>query len=87
LNPLLASNGRFGARGVALKSAIVGGTVLCGWLATRHRSPAPAAIANFSMAGVYGAVALHNARLKVSRTRSMGTLREKRMVVIHASSR
>jgi len=37
LNPLLAFNGRFGVKGVALKSAIVGGAALCGWLAqVRH---------------------------------------------------
>ena len=64
-NPLLASsNGRFGARGIEIKSAIVAASVLTGWLATRHHSRAIPAIANCGMAGVYGAIALHNSKVR-----------------------
>jgi hypothetical protein len=64
-NPLLASsNGRFGVRGIEIKSAIVAGSLIGGWIVTRRHSPKPAAISNFGMAGVYGAIALHNSRLR-----------------------
>lgn len=63
-NPLLAgSDGRFGARGVALKSAIVGGTLAAGYIFHR-RHPAISAAANAGMAAVTGVTAIHNARLK-----------------------
>jgi len=63
-NPLLATNGRFGARGIEIKSAIVAASVLTGWLVTRHHSRAIPAIANCGMAGVYGAIALHNSKVR-----------------------
>ena len=65
LNPALRSpDQRFGARGIEIKSGIVAGTLLTGWLATRKHSRAPAVVANFATAAVYGATALHNTKVK-----------------------
>ncbi|MBK7928347.1 MAG: hypothetical protein IPJ98_12890 [Bryobacterales bacterium] len=65
LNPALRSaDGRFGARGVAIKSLVTGSSLAGQWFLVR-RSPqaAPyAAVANFGMAGVFSAAALHNSR-------------------------
>lgn len=64
-NPALRSpGGTFGARGIAIKSAIVGASAGIGWLVSRHHSRAIPAIANCGMAGVYGAIALHNSKVK-----------------------
>lgn len=65
-NPLLAnSQGRFGVKGVAIKGAIVGG-----WIGIQHllnrrkgRHDKKFAIANFSMAGGFGVIAIHNYKL------------------------
>jgi hypothetical protein len=55
LNPLLAgANGQFGAKGIAIKSAITGGAVLGQWLFARknQRHAKIATVANFGMAGL-----------------------------------
>jgi len=69
LNPALRSaDGRFGARGVAIKSLVTGSSLAGQWFLVR-RSPqaAPyAAVANFGMAGVFTAAAVHNARNKAA---------------------
>jgi hypothetical protein len=63
LNPVLAgSNGRFGARGLAVKSLITGGAI-GGQLFLVRRNPEAskaAAIANFGMSGMFAAAAAHN---------------------------
>jgi len=64
-NSILRSpNGTFGARGVAIKSGIVGGAALAGWLVMRkHPAWTPAVtLANFGMAATTGAIAERNMR-------------------------
>lgn len=64
-NPALRSpGGTFGARGIEIKLAIVAGSTAIGWLVTRHHSRAIPAIANCGMAGVYGAIALRNSKVR-----------------------
>lgn len=63
LNPVLrGSDGRFGARGAAFKSALTGGAMLGQFLLIRKNpNAAPyAAISNFGMAGVFTSAAIHN---------------------------
>jgi hypothetical protein len=63
LNPLLANaQGRFGARGIAVKALITGGALGLQWLMMRNNPAADryAAIANFGMAGLFTSAALHN---------------------------
>jgi hypothetical protein len=65
LNPLLrTSNGRFGARGIEIKSAIVGASIVCQWLGLRHhpRMAKSLSILNLSVAGVTAGAAAHNMR-------------------------
>jgi len=65
LNPLLrGAQGTFGARGLALKSALVGGSTLAGWIIARHRHPEVAAVANFGMAATFGITAWRNTRVQ-----------------------
>jgi len=62
-NPLLRGpDGRFGSRGVAIKSALTGGALASQFfLMRRHPYAAPyAATANFGMAGMFTSVAIHN---------------------------
>ncbi len=64
LNPLLRSaDGRFHARGVAIKAAITGGAVAAQWLMLRNNSKAGkyAAAANFAAASLFAGVAARNA--------------------------
>jgi len=63
LNPMLrSSNGRFGARGIAVKSAIVGGALGAQWLLLRKNPKASgyAAGANFAMAAATSAAVARN---------------------------
>ncbi len=65
LNPLLqGANGRFGARSIEIKSALVGAGVAFQWLALRHHHKASKAlsIANFAAAGATTGAAVHNLR-------------------------
>ena len=63
LNPTLRGpDGRFGGRGIAVKS-LVTGTALAGQYFLVKRAPESgryATIANFGMAGVFSAAAIHN---------------------------
>src|SRR5271166_2491727 len=62
-NSLLAGqDGRFGAKGALLKSAIVGGVMSAEWLVTRkaHRSRKLFSILNFGSATGIGALAVRN---------------------------
>ncbi len=62
-NPVLRGpDGRFGARGVAIKSALTGGALVSQFfLVRRNPHAAPyAAFANFGMAGVFTSVTVHN---------------------------
>lgn len=64
LNPALrGADGRFGGRGVAVKSLVTGSAMAGQWLLIRRapESGRYAAIANFGMAGVFSAAAIHNA--------------------------
>jgi hypothetical protein len=65
LNPLLAGHdGRFGRKGIAIKSAITGGVIGAQWLLLR-KNPASAkyaAVANFGMSSVLTGAAAHNLR-------------------------
>ena len=66
-NPLLQSNaGRFSARGVTLKTLIVGGAVSSQWLLLRRfpNAGGPAAAMNFAVSGVTGAVVVRNHMVK-----------------------
>jgi hypothetical protein len=65
-NPILANPGAsFDAKSLALKSAFLGGSLLIEHFALRHNSRLyrPFAWLNFSVAGMLGGVAVHNARL------------------------
>jgi hypothetical protein len=65
-NPLLqGSNGRFSSRGIALKGAIVGSTMLGQYLLVRKQPSASrtAAYTNFAISGLLGGVAIYNYRL------------------------
>ncbi|MCC7235541.1 MAG: hypothetical protein IT163_09575 [Bryobacterales bacterium] len=65
LNPVLSSrDGRFGGRGIAIKSLVTGSAIAGQWFLVR-RAPETgrlAAIANFGMAGVFTAASVHNSR-------------------------
>lgn len=65
LNPVLSSrDGRFGGRGIAIKSLVTGSAIAGQWFLVR-RAPETrrlAAIANFGMAGVFTAATVHNLR-------------------------
>lgn len=63
MNPLLQSqNGRFGSRGIALKSALVGGGLTAQWLMLRKHPDASgyAAAVNFAATAATGAVVIRN---------------------------
>ena len=62
LNPVLAANGTFGARSLALKAGISGAVLIPQALVRRHAAGAakPLAVLNFAAAGVFGTVAAHN---------------------------
>jgi hypothetical protein len=63
INPALrGTNGTFGARGIAIKAAIAGGSVAAGYLISRrHQSTMEAAaLANFGTAATYGYIAHRN---------------------------
>ncbi len=66
LNPLLQGpNGRFSARSVEIKSAIVGVGLAFQWVALRHHSQKlekPLGIANLAAAGLTTGAAVHNLR-------------------------
>jgi|SRR3989344_1331398 len=64
-NPLLrGSNGRLGARGVAIKLAIVGGALAVERLTNKNgRYDKTFAITNLALSGVTTGVAVHNYRL------------------------
>ena len=64
-NPLLAnSQGRFGAKGVAIKGAIVGGWLGMQRLLNRQgKHDKKFAIANFAVAGGFGTIAVRNYQL------------------------
>ena len=67
LNPLLqSSNGRFQARGVTLKTLIVGSSLGAQWLLVKKNPHAAgyAAAANFGVSALTGAVVVHNHMLK-----------------------
>jgi hypothetical protein len=67
LNGMLRSpDGRFGSRGVALKSLVVGGAIGGQWLLLRKNPEAAghAAGINFAMSAVTGAVVVRNRMLK-----------------------
>lgn len=62
-NPLLQSaDGRFRARGIAIKSAITGGAIASQmFLLRKNPDAAPyAAAANFALSGLFTSVAVHN---------------------------
>ena len=66
-NPLLVSNnGRFGARGVSIKSLIVGGGLAGQWLVLRKNPNAAgqAAAINFAISAATGAVVVRNHMVK-----------------------
>jgi hypothetical protein len=58
-NPLLATSGRFGARGVVIKSVAVGGIILL----LRKQKKVGTAV-NFAAGGVFAGVAVRNWRMK-----------------------
>ncbi|MEP7362271.1 MAG: hypothetical protein ABI972_03380 [Acidobacteriota bacterium] len=63
LNPALqGGNGRFGGRGIAIKSLVTGSALAGQWFLVRKapESGTYAAVANFGMAGVFTAAAVHN---------------------------
>jgi hypothetical protein len=63
LNPLLrGSDGRFGARGIVLKSALTGGALVSQVLMVRKNPHAAtyAVVANFGMGGLFTSAAIHN---------------------------
>jgi hypothetical protein len=66
LNPLLQSpNGRFSARSVEIKSAIVGVGLAFQWVALRHQSQKlekPLSFVNLAAAGLTTGAAVHNLR-------------------------
>jgi hypothetical protein len=66
LNPLLQnSNGRFSARSVGIKSALVGAGVAFQWLALRHHNQKlekPFSFVNLAGAGLTTGAAIHNLR-------------------------
>ena len=65
LNPLLqAGNGSFGARGIEIKSALVGAGIAAQWLALRHHHNVekPASFMNMAVAGITVGAAVHNTR-------------------------
>ena len=66
LNPLLQGpNGRFSARSVEIKSAIVGVGLAFQWVALRHHSQKiekPLSFANLAAAGLTTGAAVHNLR-------------------------
>jgi hypothetical protein len=59
---LRGSDGKFGARGIALKAGITGITLLPQLLLRSHENlRKPFTIANFAQAGMYSGIAIHNA--------------------------
>ena len=67
MNPLLQSSaGRFGGQGIAIKSAIIGGTLGTQWFLMKKNPQAAgyAAGTNFAIAGVTGAMVVRNHMLK-----------------------
>jgi hypothetical protein len=67
LNPALrGADGRFGGRGMAVKGLVTGSALVGQWLLVRRtpESGRYAAVANFGMAGVFTAAAVHNAGTK-----------------------
>jgi len=59
---LRGSDGKFGTKGIALKAGITGITLLPQLLLRNHANlRKPFTIANFAQAGMYSAVAIHNA--------------------------
>jgi hypothetical protein len=65
LNPALRSpDGRFGRRGLAIKSLVTGSALAGQWFLVRRapESGRYAAVANFGIAGVFSMAAVHNAR-------------------------
>ena len=77
-NPALrGANGTFGARGIALKAAIAGGSVAIGYLMSRRPrgSVGAATLANFGMAATYGYIAHRNTHFARVSSRS-GSLPE-----------
>ena len=63
LNPLLrGSDGRFGARGIVLKSALTGGALVSQVLMVRKnpRAAPYAVVANIGVAGLFTSAAIHN---------------------------
>jgi hypothetical protein len=66
LNPLLrGSDGRFGARGLAIKSSLTGGCVLLQWLLLRRdgEGEKAAAVINSAIAAGLTAAAIRNLRI------------------------
>jgi hypothetical protein len=63
---LQSNNGRFGGRGIALKSLMVGGALTGQWLMLRRNPNAAtqAAAINFAVAGLTGVVVVRNHMLK-----------------------
>lgn len=65
-NPLLRSaNGTYGARGVSIKLAFVGGSFVAQKLVQKrcHDCAAPLAVTNFAAAAFVGSVAARNSRI------------------------
>jgi hypothetical protein len=63
MNPLLQSpNGRFGARSIEIKSALVGAGLAFQWLAFRRHPhlAKPLGVLNLSVAGMTAGAAVHN---------------------------
>lgn len=59
LNPILATNGRFGGKGIAIKTGAVGGIIIL-----LHRHPKAGAAVNFGAAGLFTGIAVRNWRMK-----------------------
>lgn len=70
-NPFLQSaDGRFGGRGIAIKTAITGGAIFSQMLLLRknHEAAPYAAVANFALSGLFTSTAIHN----LGNTRAVG---------------
>jgi hypothetical protein len=60
-NAFLASNGRFGAKGISIKAGLAAGTVITEVLSRKHKDMRTKfAIFNFGEAALFSAVAVHN---------------------------
>jgi hypothetical protein len=66
LNPLYAGpDGRFGTRGVIVRSAVVATSLFIGWrVLQKHPNAKIPALANFALGGGAGMVAIRNYRVK-----------------------